>query len=182
MNAQMKQSDVARLMEAVNFAALKHRIQKRKDVDESPYIIHPIAVTTLLAVEAGVSDLLTLQAAVLHDTLEDTDTTYEELVGRFGNEVANAVRENTDDKSIKDKHERKRLQVVNAPHKSLAAARVKLADKTCNLRDIANTPPADWVYADKRKYYESAKKVVDALPDVGEELREIFNAAYTALG
>jgi guanosine-3',5'-bis(diphosphate) 3'-pyrophosphohydrolase len=84
--------------------------------------------------------LAILQAAILHDTIEDTDATAAELRKRFGDEVARIVLEVTDDKAL-PKQRRKELQVEHAPHKSEGAALVKLADKTCNLRDIANSPP-----------------------------------------
>src|SRR6185369_9806273 len=125
----------AQLFDALAFAAQKHRDQRRRDAHASPYINHPIELARVLSVEAGVTDVTTLVAAVLHDTIEDTKTTYDELLARFGQAVA----EVTDDKAL-PKAERKRLQVVHAPHKSERAALVKLADKTCNLRDVADNP------------------------------------------
>lgn len=157
----------------------KHSTQRRKDVDASPYINHPIAVASLLAVEAGVSDLTTLQAAILHDTIEDTETSFEELVARFGREVADIVMEVTDDKAL-PKEVRKQLQVAHAHKKSNSAAMVKIADKTCNLRDLANSPPGDWSVDRKREYYDWAKKVVDALPLQGGVLAEAFDRAFSA--
>jgi GTP diphosphokinase / guanosine-3',5'-bis(diphosphate) 3'-diphosphatase len=172
-------SPLAGLLAAVEFAARKHRTQTRKDREKSPYINHPVAVAHLLASEGGVDDLVTLQAAILHDTIEDTGTTYDELVERFGREVADVVAEVTDTKSI-DRLERKRLQVVNAAHKSVRAAMVKIADKTCNLRDITATPPHDWTEDRKQEYFDWARKVVDALPDTGARLRECFDRAFQA--
>lgn len=179
MNAQNHQRDLAALLAAVEFAARKHRTQKRKDHEASPYINHPVAVANLLANEGGVDDLVTLQAAVLHDTIEDTKTTYEELVEHFGAEVADVVVEVTDDKKL-PKDERKRLQVEHAPHKSLRSAMVKIADKTCNLRDMVNAPPKDWTEQRKKEYFNWAKLVVDGLPDVGAALRASFDRAYQA--
>lgn len=173
-------NDMVKLIDCLAFASEKHRIQRRKDVEQSAYINHPIAVASVLAVEAGIVDLTTLQAAILHDTIEDTACTFDELVARFGASVADAVMEVTDDKSI-DKHERKRLQVVNAPKKSRVAARVKIADKICNLRDIVKTPPAGWSADRKREYFDWAKAVVDRLPVVEPELRSAFNAVYSTL-
>ena len=72
-------ADTANLLKAIEFASPKHSKQRRKDKDASPYINHPIAVTHLLADTGGVTDLMTLVAAVLHDTIEDTKTTAEEL-------------------------------------------------------------------------------------------------------
>jgi guanosine-3',5'-bis(diphosphate) 3'-pyrophosphohydrolase len=171
-------NELGELIRAVHFAADKHRMQRRKDVEASPYINHPIAVAHLLSEEGGVSDLITLQAAILHDTIEDTNTSHDELVRSFGREVADVVLEVTDDKSIRDRVERKRLQLVNAPKKSASAAMVKLADKTCNLRDIRATPPASWSVERKREYFEWAKKVVDALPAVNPQLLMTFNASF----
>ena len=82
--------------------------------DASPYINHPIAVTHLLADTGGVTDLATLMAAVLHDTLEDTKTTAEELEAQFGRTVRELVEELTDDKKL-GKAERKQLQIDHAP-------------------------------------------------------------------
>jgi GTP diphosphokinase / guanosine-3',5'-bis(diphosphate) 3'-diphosphatase len=179
LHFQNSPSPLARLLSAVEFAASKHRMQRRKDQDASPYINHPVAVAHLLAHAGGVDDLVILQAAILHDTIEDTDTTYEELLVHFGREVADVVAEVTDDKSL-PKDQRKQLQLEHAPHKSTGAAMVKIADKTCNLRDIANAPPHDWTEDRKRDYFQWAKRVVDELPDVGQALRLRFDEAFQA--
>jgi GTP diphosphokinase / guanosine-3',5'-bis(diphosphate) 3'-diphosphatase len=171
--------DLTKLLDAIAFAADKHRHQRRKDAEASPYINHPIALAHLLAGTGRVQDIVVLQAAVLHDTVEDTDTSLEELAERFGPKVATVVAELTDDKSL-PKARRKELQVEHAAHKSHEAALVKLADKTCNLRDIASAPPADWSLARRREYFDWAKRVVDALPAVNSALRAAFDAAYAA--
>lgn len=174
-------TEIAQLVAALHFAAYKHRAQRRKDAEQSAYINHPIALVHFLSVEAGIEDLVTLQAAALHDTIEDTQTSYEELLGAFGPEVADVVMEVTDDKSIPDKLERKRLQRVNAPHKSRAATMVKLADKTCNLRDILDRPPAGWPDERKREYFAWARKVVDALPLASERLLGLFDGTHARI-
>jgi guanosine-3',5'-bis(diphosphate) 3'-pyrophosphohydrolase len=179
MNNKQPTNDLARLIDAMNFSAQKHRVQRRKDVEESAYINHPIAVTALLAVEAGVTDLVTLQAAILHDTIEDTKTTFKELVARFGKDVADVVMEVTDNKSLAPEV-RKLLQVTHAPNASSRAALLKLADKICNLRDIVNSPPIDWSVKRKQEYFDWAKQVVDALPVSDRQLREAFDAAFAA--
>src|SRR5664279_3761607 len=155
----------ADLLAAISFAATKHSRQRRKDVDASPYINHPLQLAHVLATEGGVTDVETLMAAVLHDTVEDTLTTYEELAGAFGETVATAVMEVTDDKKLAPAV-RKERQVDHAPHLSERAALVKLADKTSNLRDIASSPPADWSLERKQEYFDWAKRVVDRLPRV----------------
>jgi guanosine-3',5'-bis(diphosphate) 3'-pyrophosphohydrolase len=168
---------VPQLFDALALAAHKHRTQRRKDVDSSPYINHPIAVARLLSVEGGVTDTRTLIAAVLHDTIEDTQTTHDDLHARFGKAVADIVAEVTDDKRL-PKAERKRLQVEKAPTLSKRAALVKLADKTCNLRDVASTPPANWSLKRRREYFDWAKRVVSALPAVSKPLRKAFDDAF----
>jgi GTP diphosphokinase / guanosine-3',5'-bis(diphosphate) 3'-diphosphatase len=172
-------SDYATLLSAISFAAHKHRAQRRKDAEASPYINHPLALAHVLATEGRVTDLKTLVAAALHDTIEDTETTCEELVERFGKAVADVVMEVTDDKTL-PKSDRKRLQIEHAPHISKRAALVKLADKTCNLRDVANNPPADWRLERKQEYFDWAKAVVAGLPLVNKRLLEAFDAACAA--
>lgn len=169
----------AALLHALAFAADKHRHQRRKDVHASPYINHPIELAHLLAGTGGIEDLVVLQAAILHDTIEDTETSYEEIVRHFGAEVADVVAECTDDKNL-SKEERKALQVSRAPHKSARAALVKIADKTCNLRDVAASPPANWSLQRKREYFDWALQVVQGLPPTSSALRAAFDAAYAA--
>ncbi|RRW90337.1 bifunctional (p)ppGpp synthetase/guanosine-3',5'-bis(diphosphate) 3'-pyrophosphohydrolase [Pandoraea apista] len=132
-------SSPADLLSAIQFAAERHRNQRRKDVESSPYINHPIAVANLLATTGEVRDVAVLQAAVLHDTIEDTHTTVDELRLLFGQEVAQIVVEVTDDKSL-PKQRRKDPQVQLAPAKSDKAALIKIADFTCNLRDLVSAP------------------------------------------
>ncbi len=172
-----RQNDTSLLIRAIEFAASKHRMQRRKDHDASPYINHPIALMSVLCVEAGVRDATILAAAALHDTIEDTETTLAELEAEFGLQIAGIVLEMTDDKDL-PKAERKRLQIERAPHKSKEAAFVKLADKICNLRDMASSPPATWDLARRREYFDWAKAVVDGLPLVNEKLINLFHAAY----
>lgn len=171
-----EQSDVAVLMRAAAFAADKHRRQRRKDAEASPYINHPLALAELLASE-GVTEVTVLAAALLHDTVEDTETSAEELAGLFGPEIAAIVTEVTDDKSL-SKGERKQLQVTKAAGKSREAKLVKLADKTCNLRDIAATPPADWSAERRAAYFEWAKRVVNEMRGTSPRLEAAFDRAY----
>ncbi len=166
------------LIEAMAFAAHKHRDQRRKDVTASPYINHPIALANVLANEGGVTNLTALCAAVLHDTVEDTDTTEQELVERFGTDIASVVMEVTDDKSL-DKTRRKELQIEHASHMSYAARLVKLADKISNLRDILASPPADWSVERKQAYFDWAGKVVAGLRGTHPGLEAVFDDVYT---
>jgi guanosine-3',5'-bis(diphosphate) 3'-pyrophosphohydrolase len=173
--------ELALLFKALAFAAHKHRDQRRKDADASPYINHPIALADVLVNEAGVADVEVLCAALLHDTVEDTATTHEELVDAFGSRIARIVAEVTDDKRL-PKAERKRLQVEHAPHISREAKLVKLADKLVNLRDVADRPPAGWDLARRQEYFDWAKRVIDGLRGTpGPEMRRLeaaFDAAF----
>ena len=159
---------------AVAFASEKHRNQRRKDADASPYINHPIALANVLANEGGVVDATILSAAVLHDTIEDTKTTADELRQLFGDKVTSIVLEVTDDKLLA-KEVRKEEQVRHASLISTEAKLVKLADKICNLRDILASPPADWSAERKRAYFEWASRVVAGLRGVHPGLEAVFD-------
>ena len=166
-----------RIISAISFAADKHRNQRRKDIEASPYINHPIALANILANEASIEDEKVLVAAILHDTIEDTETTAAELADLFGDDVTAIVLEVSDDKSL-PKAERKRLQVEHAPTISRRAKLVKLADKIANLRDIAASPPADWSLKRQQEYFDWAKAVVDGLRGIHPTLERIFDEAY----
>ena len=165
------------IVSALEFAAHKHRDQRRKDALASPYINHPIALANVLVREGGVDDPAVLAAALLHDTVEDTQTTAAELREAFGEKIASIVEEVTDDKNLV-KAERKRLQIEHAAHISREAKLVKLADKICNVRDVANHPPAKWDLARRREYFEWAKAVVDQLRGIHPGLEKKFDEAY----
>ncbi len=166
----------ASLLDALEFAAEMHRDQRRKGAEASPYINHPIKVARVLATVGGVSDLPTLMAAVLHDTIEDTRTSKEDLIERFGAEVAGLVEEVSDDKDL-PKNERKKKQVEHAPHLSERARMIKISDKICNVTDIAEKPPADWDVERRRRYFEWAAAVVDGCRGVNADLEACFAEA-----
>jgi guanosine-3',5'-bis(diphosphate) 3'-pyrophosphohydrolase len=165
------------ILDAAAFAADKHRHQRRKDAHASPYINHPLALARTLAITGGISDPETLCAALLHDTVEDTDTSFDELEKRFGGSVASIVREVTDDKAL-EKSERKRLQVEKAASKSHEAKLVKLADKISNLRDIIGSPPLEWSRERKVEYFEWAAKVVNAMRGTDQALEDEFDRLF----
>ncbi|XP_062405273.1 guanosine-3',5'-bis(diphosphate) 3'-pyrophosphohydrolase MESH1 [Sardina pilchardus] len=170
-------SDAAILLETVNFAADKHRNQRRLDPEETPYINHPIGVARILSHEGGITDIVALQAALLHDTVEDTDTTIEELEAVFGPTVARIVQEVTDDKSL-PKQERKRLQVEHAPHCSQQAKLVKLADKLYNLRDLNRCTPKGWSAERVQEYFEWAAKVVKGLRGTNSAVEDLLDQLF----
>lgn len=173
----MTDNSLGLLLKATQFAADKHKNQRRKDAEASPYINHPIALANVLANEGGVTDPVVLCSALLHDTIEDTNTTAEELRAMFGETITGVVLEVTDDKNL-DKAVRKQLQIEHARHASPQAKLVKLADKICNLRDIAATPPADWTQARKAEYFDWAKSVIDGVRGTHPALEALFDEAY----
>lgn len=172
-------SELGNIMRALTFAAAKHRDQRRKDVEASPYINHPIALAAILADEAGITDPAVIGAALLHDTVEDTETTAEELAQHFGPEIASIVMEVTDDKSL-PKSERKQRQIEHAKSISSKAKLVKLADKISNLRDIAAKPPANWDIGRKQEYFDWAMRVVDQMRGTHARLEALFDLAAGA--
>ncbi len=157
------------LLKAVKFAADKHRDQRRKGIENTPYINHPIAVAEILGLVGDLTRIELLQAALLHDTIEDTDTTPEELKDHFCAEVRDLVVELTDDKT-KLKDERKRLQIEHASQLSPLAKAIKLADKIANVTDIMNSPPADWSNARRLEYLAWSDKVVAGCRDANKKL------------
>lgn len=169
--------DISLILQAVAFAADKHRNQRRKDKQASPYINHPIALANVLKNEGGIADGKVLAAALLHDTIEDTDATAEELEAVFGKEITAIVLEVTDDKSL-PKAERKRLQVEHAKTISHRAKLVKLADKICNLRDLVTSPPASWSEKRIEEYFDWARAVVEGLRGTNSPLEKQFDSIY----
>ena len=161
-------------IKAVAFAADKHKNQRRKDAEASPYINHPIALANVLANEGGITNKDVLCAAMLHDTIEDTETTEAELRLVFGDKIASIVLEVTDDKSL-DKAARKQMQIEHAPHISIEAKMVKLADKICNLRDVLVSPPAGWTLERKIAYFQWSADVVTGLRGTNVKLERIFD-------
>lgn len=172
-----RDSDLGLILKAVRFAAWKHRDQKRKDEAASPYINHPVALAEVLWSEGGVRDPVVIAAALLHDTLEDTETTVAELRGAFGAQVAATVEEVTDVKWLA-RSSRKRLQVARAGRSSLRAKQVKIADKICNLRDIIASPPKGWSLERKREYFDWARSVIDQLRGANPRLERRFDQLY----
>ena len=161
-------------LKAVKFSAEKHRDQRRKGEPASPYINHPIEVAHVLWTIGDVSDIITIVGALLHDTIEDTDTTQEEIRANFGKDVLALVLEVSDDKSL-PKQERKLRQIKMAPYLSPRAKQLKLADKTCNISDIVNYPPQDWSWQRRIEYLQWAQSVIGGLRGANTKLEAHFN-------
>lgn len=166
--------DLSVILKALKFAAHKHCDQRRKDERASPYINHLIGVAETLWETGGVRDFETLVAGILHDTLEDTATSPEEIEKEFGKEICSIVKEVTDDKKL-PKDVRKRLQIEHAGSKSVRARHVKLADKICNIRDLMDSPPPRWSLERRREYVDWAEKVINGVRGTNENLERCFD-------
>ena len=170
---ETRRNGILLLLRAVDFAARKHRNQRRKDDNASPYINHPVSVSLLIADIGRVKDPEILAAAILHDTLEDTDTTPEELEQSFGRRIRKIVEEVTDDKSL-PKAQRKRCQVEHASHLSPDAVLVKLADKISNVLDVTYVPPPHWSVQRRRQYLDWAEEVIGKCHKGNKALEKLF--------
>jgi len=171
--------DVGMMLRAVAFAAERHQDQRRKGHRRLPYINHPVRVAEMLWSVGEVRDVVTLVAALLHDTLEDSATTPDEIEARFGPEVLSVVCEVTDDKSL-PKAMRKQLQVEHAPHASWRAKAIKLADKIANVGDLTSEPPADWTPSRVREYVDWAERVVVGLRGATGPLEALYDEVVSA--
>jgi guanosine-3',5'-bis(diphosphate) 3'-pyrophosphohydrolase len=170
---------VVELARAMDFAAHRHSAQRRKGIMAEPYIIHLTEVARLLAEATDGTDTPLVIAGLLHDTIEDTATTAEDLRGAFGDDVTSLVLEVTDDKRLA-RDERKRLQIELAPSKTLRARMIKIADKTSNLHSLADSPPVGWTAHRKAAYVVWARRVVEACGPTNARLEALFAQAAAA--
>ncbi len=164
-------NNLSKLLEAASYAARQHAGQTRIGERNEPYINHPIEVANILTNIGRVEDLDILIAAILHDTIEDTGTTADDLTERFGKRVSGFVIELTDDMSL-PKATRKQKQIEHAPHLTPEAKQIKLADKISNITDITNSPPADWSLERRREYIDWGVAVVAGLRGSNEPLEK----------
>ena len=158
---------------ALTFSATMHRHQRRKGYNSIPYINHPIGVADLIVRVAGVEDVRVIQAALLHDVVEDTPVTFEEIQKNFGNEVATLVEELTDDTTLTSS-KRKEMQLKTASLLSDKARLIRIADKICNIDDIMKYP-LPWTRKRKISYVHWARKVVEQCKGINEDLEKLFD-------
>lgn len=169
LHPSLTETEVQNILHALEFAAEKHKKQSRQNIERTPYIVHPLQVAHYLLNIGRIDDAEVLMAAILHDTVEDTETTFEEIQGLFGYHVQQLVQEMTDDKSL-SKQERKRLQIQRAPTKSEKAALIVLADKLSNLRDMTQSTPVGWDEERLTDYFLWAQEVIRQLPITNDYL------------
>ena len=171
-------ADLPRFTKALLFAAEAHRNQRRKGAAQEPYLNHLIEVVDLVVQATGSADMDMVIAALLHDVVEDTPTTYEDVATGFGERVAEIVRENSDNMSL-PKAERRRARIAAMALKSREARIVKMADIISNLRAIAVSPPAGWSTERKLGYLEGCRQVVDAGRGTETSIERIFDETAT---
>ncbi|MFC1509123.1 HD domain-containing protein [Candidatus Omnitrophota bacterium] len=176
MNTAVK--EISAVFKALSFAALKHSSQRRKDKSATPYINHPIDVAYILWEIGKVRDLDIITAAILHDTLEDTDTTAEEIDAQFGVKIRKIVEEVSDDKNL-PKEERKQYQIDHTDGLSFSARNIKLADKICNIEDLIESPPVDWSEERMIDYAVWGYEVVKKLKGTNLKLERFFEGLYS---
>jgi (p)ppGpp synthase/HD superfamily hydrolase len=164
------------VLRAADAAARWHVHQKRKGAGEEPYINHLLEVASLVAEATEGNYPKAVIAALLHDAIEDQEVPRDLIAREFGEDVAALVEEVTDDKRL-ETHQRKRIQVETAHKKSDDAKRIKLADKTSNLRAIAISPPRDWSVKRRLEYVRWAKDVVSGLRGASPFLEQQFDRA-----
>ena len=169
-------NDTVLITHALRFAAERHSSQRRKGQAKEPYVNHLAEVSELVADATEGKDVNLIAAALLHDTIEDTETSSDELVATFNNDIAQLVADVTDDKSL-PKQDRKNLQVVNSRAQNMRVKLLKLADKTSNLRSLANSPPENWNTEQKQAYIDWTIKVAAGLKGVNPWLEERFDEA-----
>ena len=167
-------ADLRRLTKALLFAAEAHRNQRRKGAAQEPYLNHLVEVLDLLVQATDGTDTDLLIAAVLHDVVEDTSATPEDVVENFGDRVAEIVRENSDDMSL-PKAERRRARIAGMPLKSREARLVKMADVISNLRAIAVSPPAGWPAERRLSYLESCRQLIDVVRGTDATIERTFD-------
>ena len=174
----MTREDICLVTRATLFAAQRHADQRRKGRRQEPYFNHLAEVAGTLCEAIEGDDAALVAAAFLHDTIEDTQTSLEELQKLFGEDIAALVMEVTDDKSL-PKLERKRLQIVNAPKKSRRAKLLKIADATSNVRSLAADPPSDWDSARMLDYIAWAEQVIGHCRGLNSKLEQAFDTAVS---
>ena len=168
---KFKFEEICAIFNAIDFAADKHRLQMRKNKEKTPYISHPLGVAYNVIHYGDVKEAAIIIGALLHDTIEDTQTTFEEIESQFGKQTSSYVRELTDDKKLSSS-ERRRLQVIEASKKSKGAAQIHLADKLYNAIELLDNPPEGWSRIRIDRYYQWIQSVVDRLPDGNDTLKK----------
>jgi guanosine-3',5'-bis(diphosphate) 3'-pyrophosphohydrolase len=168
------------VVRAAYFAGEKHRLQRRSDIEQTPYINHPLELAHILTEEGGIHCVDTICASLLHDTLEDTETSPEELKKNFGEMITSIIIEVSNDMTL-NSQQRRVYELRKVASLSNKAKLVKIADKLANIRDVSTMPPAGWTQEKKQNYFDFALKIVDQIGDASPKLYQIFLRDYKHL-
>lgn len=174
----LTEADVSKILQAVSFAAEKHQSQFRKNSKKTPYVIHPIGVADNIVSVGKVYEADVIIAALLHDVMDGTNATYEEISAYFGDKVAEYVQEVTGDLTLSDK-EQKIQQIIDAPNQSAGATAIRLSDKLHNLSTLMKDPSEGWTQDRLDGYFQWVLAVVDQLPDSNDSLKEAVQGTIT---
>jgi len=173
-NNGISDKDIDKILNAVTYSAQCHQMQTRKNAKKTPYVSHPMTVAETVLTVGKVRDADVIIAALLHDTIDDTQATYEDIRSRFGSKVENIVRELTEDKTLSSA-KRKKLQIIQAPNKSTGAAIICLSDQIFNLNNLLQDPPIDWTRERIDQYFQWVQSVVNHLPEANAPLKDEVN-------
>lgn len=163
-----------RVLSALRFASIQHREQRRKGSGE-PYVNHLIEVAELLVTVGQVDDEDIIIAGVLHDVVEDTNTSFEQLVELFGERVAGFVDEVTDDKNL-DWMQRKQQQIRRVATASFGAKTIKLADHSSNVATL----PEQWIVERRLHYLDWSAQVISGCTGINPRLEELYRERASA--
>lgn len=166
--------DIVGILDALRLASEKHRTQRRKDPGDTPFINHAIEVAHVLADVGGVTDPEVLQAALLHDVVEDTDTPAEEVEQHFGSRVRRIVEEVTEDRTLR-RAERKARLVEESANLSPEAKQLRIADMISNLRSCRLGSSPDWPLKTRREYVDLSEKIFAGCRGINPALDELFH-------
>lgn len=177
-----KHTNLQLLLKAVDFAAYKHRNQRRKNDKKSPYIEHPIHVAYTLS-QCDILDVNVLCGSLLHDTVEDTDTTLNDIETIFGKKIVTIVNDVTDDKSL-SKIERKRLQIEHTQGSGILyeSKLVKLGDKFSNLSSLSSSPPVTWSSDEIQGYALWCYRVCLNLRNINSMMDKLLGTIFDDFG
>jgi (p)ppGpp synthase/HD superfamily hydrolase len=165
---------IHRLLDAVAFAARAHQGQMRKD-DRTPYHSHVFRVCLIVRHVFGVEDAAVLTAAVLHDTIEDTTTDFDDVEEHFGPEIASWVSLLSKDKRMKD--EVRELAYCEDMHSAPWQVKIcKLADIYDNLTDSAMLKPEQRPRTYQRSHIYLDALATPDLPPVVQRAHQIVSA------
>ena len=174
----INEKNVDQILDASLFAAEKHQNQTKNNEKKTPYIIHPIEVADIVMRVGHVYKQDVLVAALLHDVIEDTGASFEDIAKRYGIVASSYVKEMTEKKELSLK-ERKKAQIIGAFHQTPDVAVIKFSDKLSNLNTLLKNPPSTWSRDKVDQYFLWAQSVIENLPESNQLLKKAVKQVIT---